>query len=444
MKNKLIGYLTGNLVLKLLALLIAALIWLLVTNSQNPITTRLFTNVPITIVNQDSIADIGKVVEPEGNGMVTLKVTERNSVLNRLSRNGSDFYVEADMENINAMNTVPLTVTCSNQSVTWDEIQIQPSSLKVTLEDKVEQQFVMSVSAAGNAAAGYEVGTTEIAQGKNIYIAGPRSVMRIINQVVAPVNVSGMSADAAVSSQLKIIDKNGSELTDSQLGTLEFKDSSGAVIADRQVEVNIRMWEIKTDIPLEVKTTGMPASGYRVAKIETVPVTISLAGTKEALEALGGKVVVEETVSVAGATDNISREIDLTGTLSKMENICLIADSEPSILVNIQIERSGDVTLSVPLGNVELLNRPEKMNLVFTPADILTVVARANAESQKALRVDDVKASVDLSACAEEGSFELPVEIELPEGYELVTPVTLMVNSERQEVESETGDAKEG
>ena len=147
---------------------------------------------------------------------------------------------------------------------------------------------------------------------------------------------------------------------------------------------------------------------------------------------------------MAGASENISREIDLTSTLSQMENIRLIADAEPSILINIQIERSGDITLSLPLGNVALQNRPANMNLVFTPADILTVVARANEEPEKALYVADVKASVDLSACAEEGSFELPVEIELPEGYELVTPVTLMVNSEKQEVESETGDAKEG
>ncbi len=436
MKSKLKGYLTGNLLLKILALIIAFLIWLLVTNSQNPVTTRLYSSVPITIINQDSIADIGKVVEPEGNGMVTLKVTERSSVLNRLSRNAGDFYVEADLENINAMNTVPLTVTCSNPSVTWDEIQIQPSSLKVTLEDKVEQQFVVSVSASGSTAAGYEVGTTEISQGKNIYIAGPRSVMQIINQVVAPVNVSGMGADATLTSQLKIIDKNGSELTESQLSLLEFKDSSGAMIADRQVEVDITMWVVQTDIPVEVKITGTPADGYRVVRVETVPVTLSLAGTKEALDALGGKLTVDETVSVAGARENLSHEIDLTETLAKMPEVRLIADTEPTVLVNVQIERSGDVTFTIPLGSVDLKNRPEKMNLVFTPADVLTVVIRGGAEAEKALRQEDIQASVDLSPCAQEGSYEVPVEITLPEGFELVAPVTLMVTSQRQESES--------
>ena len=188
-----ISKITGNLSLKIISVVIAFLIWLLVSNTNNPVQTKTFSNVPITIVNQSSVADVGKVVEPEGNGMVTLRVKERQRVLDQLTR--SDFYVEADMENINAMNSVPLSVTCSNSSVSWDEIDILPSSMKVDLEDKVEQAFVASVSVSGTAANGFAVGGTEIVQGKNIYIAGPESVMKIINQVVAPVNVGGLNSD---------------------------------------------------------------------------------------------------------------------------------------------------------------------------------------------------------------------------------------------------------
>ena len=149
MVHKIRQALLGNLWLKFLSLVIGAAIWLMVSNADNPTRTQLFTNIPINIVNQDSIADIGKVVEPEGNGTVTLRVTEKRSVLEKLSKSGSAFYVEADMNNITELNTVPLTVTCSNAAVTWDEIEVLPSSLKVTLEDKVEQTFAVSVVASG-------------------------------------------------------------------------------------------------------------------------------------------------------------------------------------------------------------------------------------------------------------------------------------------------------
>lgn len=432
MKIKLSKKLTGNLGLKAIALVIAFLIWLLVTNTNNPRKTQLFNNVPINIVNKDSIADIGKVVQMVGNGTVTLRVEEKRSVLDRLSRGGTNFYVEADMENINEMNMVPLTVTCDNPAVTWDEIEVSPSSLKVKLEDKVEQAFSVSVSTTGATAKGFEVGSTEIVQGKNIYIAGPASVIKIINQVVAPVNVTALNSDMALTSTLKVIDKNGSELTDRQLNSLEFKDSTGAVITDRVVQIMVKVWKVRTDIPMEVQITGSPKFGYSVVGIETIPVTISLAGTDSAFAALDGKLNLLDEVSVAGASDNISQEIDLTDTLSEMDELKLITDAEPMITVNVQIEKNGDTMLSIPMGSVTLLNRPENMELIFTPAEKISIAVHALSEDKGIIEAKDVKASIDLTVCAKEGTYELPVMIELPEGYEVASEVTVAVNSEKQ------------
>jgi methyl-accepting chemotaxis protein len=100
--NKIVTTLTRDLGLKAIALVIACVIWVFVTNSNNPVRSITITNVPINLLNEDSIADIGKVAEPAGTDMVTLKVTERRSVLNRLNR--SNFDVTADLENINEMD----------------------------------------------------------------------------------------------------------------------------------------------------------------------------------------------------------------------------------------------------------------------------------------------------------------------------------------------------
>lgn len=439
MKNKMIKAVTENVWLKVISLAVAFLIWMLVTNVNNPVKSILFTNVPITIVNQDSIADIGKVVEAQGSGTVTVKVTERRSVVERLAKNGSDFYIEADLENINEMNSVPLTVTCSNPSVSWDEIEISPSSLKVELEDKTEQAFMVSVATSGNQSSGYEVGATEVVQGKNISIAGPESVIGIINQVVATVDLTGVQEDTTLPATLRVIDKNGADLDTSQLANLEFKDSNGKLLTDRIVQVKVDLWKVKNDIPVSVETTGTPAPGYQVAGIETIPVSVSLAGTDEALKNLGGEFAVKTPVSVAGASENVSQEIDLTETLEDMEGLKLITGAEPTIMVEVQIEKTGDVTMSIPLSSVELLNRPADMNLVFTPADKISVSIHAADGSVESLTEEEIRLSIDLSVCSEEGNHELPVDVQLPEGYELASPVTIVVNSEKQETETETG-----
>ena len=437
MVHKIRQALLGNLWLKFISLVIGAAIWLMVSNADNPTRTQLFTNIPINIVNQDSIADIGKVVEPEGNGTVTLRVTEKRSVLEKLSKSGSAFYVEADMNNITELNTVPLTVTCSNAAVTWDKIEVLPSSLKVTLEDKVEQTYVASVSADGSPAIGYEVGSTQILEGKNVVIAGPRSLMNIINQVVAPVNVPGMEADAVLSGILKVYDKNGAAFTDSQLSSLEFKDEVGNIITEHTVNVSVDLWKIKTDVPIIVTTTGSPAWGYNVTRITTIPETISVAGTDEALEALGNEFDVADPVDVSGAKETVTAEIDLTNTLAGMDGIKLITDADPTVQVSVVIEANGDVTLSVPLSDINFENRPEGMNLVVTPADEVSVKIHPQSEDAAQITGSDLTLSADLASCSEAGSYDIPITVELPEGYELAENVSITVVSTRQEEQTE-------
>ena len=428
--------LMNNGSLKIIALVIAFFIWLFVTNNNDPVGSMTISNVPITIVNEDSIADIGKVVEPEGSGTVTIKVTERRSVRSRLARNGSNFYVEADLENINQLNTVPLTVVCDNSAVTWDEIAISPSSLKVTLEDKVEQAFAVTVSAAGDVRSGYAVGKTEVAGGKNLLIAGPESLVGIINQVTAPINVTGLADDTDLTSTIRIFDRNGAEFTESQLSRLEIKDNEGNVLTDRILTVNVQLWKVRADVPLKVLTDGEPAEGYRLKEVTTVPQTVTLAGTETALEEVGNVLTVIDEVPIFGASDTITQDIDLTNTLAGYTGLKLVGDADPIISVTAQIEKSGDSYFNIPLRDITLLNKPEQMKLVFTPADKITVGVHAldatdeeMQEIAEAISEDDIRMSIDLAVCEEEGTYELPVTVELPDGFELSSPVVVKVSS---------------
>ena len=426
-----------NIGLKIAALVIAFFVWVGVTNTNNPVKTQLFTNVPITIVKQDAVADIGKVVEQQGNGTVTLRVTDRRSVLSQLARNGSDFYVEADMKNLNSMNTVPLTVTCSNPQVTWDKIEVLPSSLSVKLEDKVEQTYVASISTNGTPATGWEVGSSSVTTGKNIVLAGPSSLMRRINQVVAPVDVAGLSSDYTLSSVLKVYDKNGDELTDAQMKSLEFKDATGTVIKDHTVKVMVDLWKIRTDVPIRIRTTGTPAWGYRVSSIKMIPETISVAGTDEALAELGDELTVKDVINVSGAKENVKQEINLEDTLDQLSGLKLISDADPSVEAEVSIEKNGDVTLDIPLSDIVVQNRPEGMELVFTPADKISVSVHATEDDEKPLTAKDISLSIDLSQCADPGSYEIPVHVTVPDGYELAGDVSLTVVSAKQEAATE-------
>ncbi|MCC8067096.1 MAG: hypothetical protein LIO94_08355 [Clostridiales bacterium] len=433
--GKLHGRFTRNMALKLLSVAIAFLIWIVVANVDNPTKSKLFRDIKIEIINEDSVTEIDKAFDITSEDSVVIKVTERRRVLESLS--ASDFTVVADMENLTEMNTVPLTVTCSNSAVTLDEITVVPSSMKVELEQIVENEFVVTIETSGTPQSGYEVGTTEVVEGKTVQISGPQSLLERIGQVTASVSVSGISTDQRLSSTLTISDKNGDTLSETQMSRLQIKDSSGVLLSDNTVDVDVELWEVLYEVPIEIETSGTPESGYEITDVSTLPTTVNLVGTSEALENIDS-ITVSSPVSVAGANETFTQEIDLTETLTSMENVRLAQGVDSVISVTIQVEKSGDQTVQIALSDLTVLNRPEDMVLTFSPADVISVTVHADEEDSTIL-ASEISATIDLADCTVAGDYEIPVEIELPDGYTLVSEVTLIVNAaETEQIEVST------
>lgn len=422
MKHKM----TANIGLKFLSLFLAFLIWLLVANIDNPTDSVLFKGVNIQVINADSVTEIDKTFDIISEETVVIKVTERKSVLNSLS--ADDFTVVADMENLNDMNTVPLTVTCSNAAVSWNEIEMVPSSMKVKVEQRKQVEFPITVVTSGKPKNGYEVGQTEVVQGKTVQIAGPESMLNRIGQVKATVITTNIATDQRLTATLEVYDKNGDKIKEPQINRLQIKDSSGVLLTENKVMVDVTVWEVMSDVPVEINTTGSVAEGYQITSISALPVTVSLVGTQESLARLNGKVVLKDPVNLDGATGNFTVELDISETLSEIEGLRLIADADPTITVSVQIEKVGDQTLMIPLSNLQIENRPADMTLTFSPADEIAVSVRAE-EGESTIKQSDIKGKVDLAVCSEPGDYEIPVQIVLPDGYSLVSDVKLVVNA---------------
>ena len=436
-----------NLSLKILSVILAFVIWFLIAGVNNPMSSRLFQNISVEIVNQDSVADIDKAFDVISGDVVTVKVTERRQLLSGL--NSSDLHVYADMENLNDMDAVPLRVTCDRPGVSWDEIELSPSSMKVHLEQKKQSEFAISVVTTGSVEKGYEIGSTEVLQGKTVQVAGPESLLNRIGRITASVNVTRLHQDTTISAVLHVYDKLEEEFTETQMNRIQIMNSSGVLLDSNQVTVKVILWEIRSGIPLSVGTTGTPEAGYRIARMTTVPETVSLVGTPEGLAQISGGIVLTDAVSVAGANETVSAEVSLEDYLSQLgiENIRLVADADPTITVTVEIEKTGDRTVEVPLSNLQLMNKPDDRTLTYSPADVISVRIHSDTENVFSLSQDQIKGTLDLSPCQTAGSYEIPVQIELPDGYELVSEVQIMVTSEStvstQEIELTTEAHKE-
>ena len=438
---------TNNLGLKIVSLLVSCLIWVVVTNTNDPESTQVYKNVPITIKNQDTITNANKTFTVvDGVDKINVYVTARKSVRSSLA--ADSFIVKADMENYNeALGTVPLEISCEDGRIRQEDIRMLPSSLKISMEDKVEQNFGMAVVTTGKPDKGYEVGKTTIVTGDTIRIAGPESLINIIGKVTISVDVTNMSMGSTDFYPIRIEDKNGATLTDGQMSNLELKNSDGVSLQNNSAEVRTELWKVYTDIPLKVEVTGEVAPGYKVSAVTLAPQTINLVAEENAIEELGGIIQLKDPVNVEGMTETQDFTVDLNDTLNQYDDIRLESDISSAITVHVGIDEVGSKTFQMPISDIIMHNTPSDKKLIFSPADAVSISVKTTSEDSEeaiTLTLSDISAEIDLKSCEINGSYTLPVNVTLPEGYELVNDVSIVVNIEEQDNEAEIEANTEG
>ena len=87
--------LTNNLGLKITALVFSAFLWLIVVNVDNPVSSSTFTNIPVTIVNEDIITSSGEVYQVLGEETVSVVVYANREI--RQSLSAEDIVATADI-----------------------------------------------------------------------------------------------------------------------------------------------------------------------------------------------------------------------------------------------------------------------------------------------------------------------------------------------------------
>ncbi|MCU6724785.1 Uncharacterized protein conserved in bacteria [uncultured Clostridium sp.] len=438
---------TNNLGLKIVSLLVSCLIWVVVTNTNDPESTQVYKNVPITIKNQDTITNANKTFTVvDGVDKINVYVTARKSVRSSLA--ADSFIVKADMENYNeALGTVPLEISCEDGRIRQEDIRMLPSSLKISMEDKVEQNFGMAVVTTGKPDKGYEVGKTTIVTGDTIRIAGPESLINIIGKVTISVDVTNMSMGSTDFYPIRIEDKNGATLTDAQMSNLELKNSDGVSLQNNSAEVRTELWKVYNDIPLKVEVTGEVAPGYKVSAVTLAPQTINLVAEENAIEELGGIIQLKDPVNVEGMTETQDFTVDLNDTLNQYDDIRLESDISSAITVHVGIDEVGSKTFQMPISDIIMHNTPSDKKLIFSPADAVSISVKTTSEDSEeaiTLTLSDISAEIDLKSCEINGSYTLPVNVTLPEGYELVNDVSIVVNIEEQDNEAEIEANTEG
>lgn len=413
--------LKNNWTLKLASVAIAFLIWLVVGNINDPIIQKVYSNVKVNITNGSYIESRGMTYRLDSNYQ-TVSVTLRGNS-SKVTKRNDDIVVEADLTQIVDMDStpvmVPVTVKCKDISA--ENITVSPITIPIEIEERETKDFMIAVNYGDSVpGAGYEVGKI-YANPEKISVSGPESIIDKIDRVVANVSVEGMTVNSSKKANLIIYDKNQEIMSDKEMQYLTFD------IGDSKVDVYVELWSTVSGVTFTCDPKGTPANGYAVSKIVTTPSEISLAGTEEALETLkknGNQIEIpSRLVDIGNARETVECKIDLAEILPSGTKT--VSNQAESIIVEVGILPLGSKQISLPTQNIQALNLTGELQTVFTDT-ALTVTVRGKEEDLKNVAAASIKASIDCSGL-DEGTYNLPVTITLPNNITLLSEITANV-----------------
>lgn len=418
---------TDNLSLKIMSVAVAVVVWLIVVNIDNPVGTNYYTITNVELINKEYVESsdtIGKMCMPEED-QDTVRVAITADKKTRDKIRVSDISAVADLQQAVSLDTnpvmVPITVICSVSGIGPGDIKVTPQNLSVNLDEKETQEFVVNVT-RGDTKPGkdYEVGSLT-ANPEKVRITGPKSLVNKIDKVNAAIELNGKTQDFTQEVTLSIIDKNQEALSDSEMNSLRIENNA-------QVIVTAKLWKIRQGVKISAGYVGTPAEGYQAGMIKTVPDTISVAGSTEGLETLAANdnviTIPSESIDISGESSDVEKKISLKDLLP--DNVKLTSDSSEDVWVTVSILPEGSREFSFPTKEIEVKNKADDLQVTFETAQIAIRIKSDSKDLDDLDVTKDIKASIDLED-KEEGNYEVPVTVSLPDGYETVEDVSTEV-----------------
>lgn len=411
--------LKNNFGLKLLAFLFAFLLWLIVVNIDDPVVSKTFSGIPVTVEHSEILTEQQKtyqIVDDTQNVSVTVSAKRRT--LNKIK--SDDIIVTADIKEMYLDSQIPLKVIINGYEGSYDNAVTSPRNLQIQIEENVSKTSYITPMATGQVRDGYILGNLQT-DPETVTINGPESLVSKISKVVARVDVSGLSEDAVLESELVLYDEDNNIIDQSRLANN---------LGNFGVNVSVLLYRTRT-VPVNVDTSEVQVkAGYSISSIKLTPDEIEIAGPEDVLNAVDSIEIPAEELSGEEITSRTEYNIDLTQYLP--DDIQLADSMANTVIVTIALQRDGTRNYELPIGSITVKNLDDSLRMSYSKTDNLEVHVKGETDQLDELNIERI-ASIDLKDYTEAGTYTIPVQIELPEGCSQEGDVEVEIILEKKE-----------
>ncbi len=296
--EKIKGIFVNNKGIKICSILLAIIVWVVIINIDDPYKSRTF-SVDVEVINENALKSVNKVYEVIEGSTANVKVKGKKSVVDKLE--ASDILATADLSDLSSVNAVVIVPTLKkhvSSEVTLECNQV----LKVSLENRASKQVKVDVVTNGAPLGGYTIGYCT-AKPNMVEVSGGKSTVQRIESVKVFLNVNGATEDFSKRLMPVAYDANDNKV---ESNTLSFSEPTVLVTAE--------ILEEKT-IPVKVKVTGEPASGYQYAGTDCLPSEIKIAGTAKKLDKISEVTVAVDISGMTSSSHRVEQDLNISDYL---------------------------------------------------------------------------------------------------------------------------------
>lgn len=304
--------------LRIFSLVAAVLLWMYVMGEVDPTKTSVVSNITVSFMNSDMLAEEGLAPIENENMQIYAKIKGKRSLVNDVKRNGMSAYVDVSSCK-EGKNTVEVKIN------TPDGISVESTSdeyLTFEVEAIEEAEKPVSISFEGKSGSKSKVPWVLSFMPETVTVSGASSLIDKVSEVRGTVSVADMSEDHSSWEYATVtaVDEKGNAV-------------AGVSVQDGSVTAEVRILTVKT-VTLEVSAENME-DGYEADSI-SADSQIKIVAPAEVLDYVDS---IKGTADMTGVSDTETHKIKLNFDLP--EGVYLYNSNEP-VTAKIRLKASSD------------------------------------------------------------------------------------------------------
>ena len=413
-------WITNNLGLKILALLVSVGLWIIAININDPVSENTYT-VNVSLQNAGVLSSAGKYFEVKDNSD-RIKVVVRGTRTALSQFNQADIVATADLSKITEDNLVPIDLSTTKQSDKIEGIRSDSQYVKLALEDVRRLQMPIEVKVLNDPQDGYILGSTQTSQNV-VIISGPESIINQVESAAVEIDVSGATTDVKISLPIHLYSKEDDIIDTTKVNMSVQEISTTASILQKAV------------VPLIAIPQGAPTQGYVLnGIIEGLPTEITIAGKSNIVSKIP-YIDISESLDVNDIYQNTSYEININDYLPDGVSMVGNVGNNGILDVSVGVDKESERTIVLDPEAIQVIGVPEGYSAtvsdleddVEVPVSGLKSLLDTVDESKLVPVINVDKYLSNNGLTIEKGHIDIPLDITLPDNVRLSREVKVRI-----------------